>query len=122
MICYSVDDEESFERIKTKWVPEIRANCDQDNPRIVLVGMKSDIRENKSAINTLKKQGKRLVPIEKIETMKKEVGAIAACECSAITQSGLKELFETITKVSLGLLDPKIKKKRILGKFFGLNY
>ena len=127
MICFSVADEESFERIKDKWVPEIRTNCGNDDPKIVLVGTKSDIRGNQSAIDTLKKQGKELVKKESIEAMKKEVGACATCECSAITQSGLKELFEIIAKVSLGLLeaevaevtDSKKHKKGMFAKIFG---
>ena len=127
MIFFSVADEESFERIKNKWVPEIQANCGKDDPKIVLVGTKSDIRGNQSAIDTLKKQGKELVKKESIEAMKKEVGAFATCECSAITQSGLKELFEIIAKVSLGLMeaevaevqDSKKHKKGMFAKIFG---
>ena len=105
VVCFSIADEESFERVRTKWVPEIRSNCGDENPKIVLVGTKCDLRDNPSAIETLKKQGRELVTKEMIEAMRKEVGALAACECSALTQVGLKEVFEIIAKAGLGLLD-----------------
>ncbi|EAL47922.1 Rho family GTPase [Entamoeba histolytica HM-1:IMSS-B] len=127
MICFSIADEDSFERIKTKWVPEIRDNCGKDDPKIIIVGTKSDVRNNPNAIDVLKKQGKDLVKKESIEVMAKEVGAQAFCECSAITQSGLKEIFELAAKVSMGLLDAvvseapqaKEKKKGMFSKIFG---
>ena len=88
MLCFSIADEESFDRIKTKWVDEVRQNCGVDDPKIVIVGTKSDYRQNQNAIALLEKQGKNIVKKEAIAQMAKEVGAAAWCECSAITQVG----------------------------------
>ena len=102
MICFAISEEESFERIKTKWVQEIRDNCGKEDPRIILVGTKSDFRNNKKTIETLEKQGKRLVSRDAIAMMAKEIGAKGYSECSAVNQEGLNEVFELAARVALG--------------------
>ncbi|ELP91567.1 Rho GTPase, putative [Entamoeba invadens IP1] len=128
MICFSVDDSDSFARIKTKWVPEVVDNCGVEKPNIVLVGLKSDIRLSQNSIAILKKQGRELVKKESVEVLAKEVNAKAWKECSALTQVGLKEVFETIARVSVGLMDAEVTEtnetkeskkgffKKLLGK------
>ena len=105
MVCFAISEEESFERIKTKWVPEIRDNCGKDDPSIILVGIKSDFRNNKKTIETLEKQGKRLVSKEAIAAMSKEIGARGYRECSAVNQEGLNDVFELAARVALGIVD-----------------
>ncbi|ELP94719.1 Rho GTPase, putative [Entamoeba invadens IP1] len=116
MICFAVSEEESFERIKTKWVPEIVAHCGVPNPRIVIVGTKSDIRDNAKSVDILAKQGKQLVKKESIESMANEVNALGFTECSAVNQNGLNEAFEMTARVALGMEDGKEKDKDKKGK------
>ncbi|KAL7721305.1 Rho family GTPase [Entamoeba marina] len=126
MICFSISEEESFERIKTKWYTEIKDNCGRDDPRIIIVGTKSDFRENKKTIETLEKQGKRLVSKDAVSAMAKEIKASGYKECSAVNQDGLNEVFELAAKVALGKEEivtttkekPKEKKKKGIMKLF----
>ena len=43
MVCFSVADPTSYERVRTKWVPEIRQHCAR--VPYILVGNKLDQRE-----------------------------------------------------------------------------
>ena len=80
-----------------QWYPEVRHHC-PDVP-IILVGTKLDLRDNKETVEKLKE--KNCVPISyQVGTqMSKEIGAVKYLECSALTQHGLKVVFD---KVILG--------------------
>ena len=46
--------EESFQKMKTYWINEIKEYCDDPNPRIMIVGTKSDARKNERVKKLLK--------------------------------------------------------------------
>jgi len=78
---------------------------------IILVGTKLDLREDKETIDKLKE--KRLSPITYPQglAMTKDVGAVKYMECSALTQKGLKTVFDEAIRAVLCPV-PKIKKTR----------
>lgn len=75
-----------------KWVPEIRHHCN-DVP-IILVGTKIDLREDRETLSQLAQSGQTPVRREQGLKMANKIKAVKYLECSALTQQGLKAVFE----------------------------
>jgi len=92
LIYFSIISPASFENVKAKWFPEI--NHHNPNTPIILVGTKLDLREDKETIERLAE--KKLAPISYQQglQMAKEIHAVKFLECSALTQKGLKTVFD----------------------------
>ncbi|ETO06163.1 hypothetical protein RFI_31233 [Reticulomyxa filosa] len=97
LLCFSVVGPASFENLNTKWVPEIRHH--NKTGMILLVGLKSDLRNDPQEVSKLKQRGKEPVSTEQIELYKKQVEAIAYVECSALTKENvnLKYILKILT-------------------------
>jgi len=106
LVCFSVISNASFENVKTKWVPEIQHHA--PGVPILLVGTKSDLRKDQNTLNQLKSRGQGMVSTEGANNMAKEVGATKYLECSALTQEGLKQVFDDAIRAAMA---PKNKKK-----------
>ncbi|KAK9304285.1 hypothetical protein QLX08_004281 [Tetragonisca angustula] len=107
------DTAASFENVRAKWYPEVRHHCPATP--IILVGTKLDLREDKETIERLK--DKKLAPITYPQglSMAKEIGAVKYLECSALTQKGLKTVFdEAIRAVLCPVLQVKPKRRCFL--------
>lgn len=74
-----------------QWVPEITHHCPQ--AAFILVGTKGDLRNDPNTLASLAQRGVQPVPREAAEALAKELGAVAYCENSALTQVGLKCVF-----------------------------
>lgn len=109
MICFSLTSPASFENVRAKWFPEVNHHC--PNAPVVLVGTKLDLREDKETIEKLKE--KKLVPITATTAlqMSKEIGAVKYLECSALTQKGLKQVFDEAIRAVLCPKKPTKAKK-----------
>ena len=109
LTCFSLVSPASFEDIRAKWYPEISYHCPQIP--IILVGLKLDLRDDKETLEKLRE--KRLAPITYPQglQMAKEIGAFKYVECSALTQKGLKTVFDTAVAATFGGLDT-LKHKR----------
>ncbi|CCD26545.1 Rho family protein NDAI_0H03720 [Naumovozyma dairenensis CBS 421] len=102
LICFAINDIISFNNIKNRWIPEILNNLTQSHLKkyeqsnkypILLVGTKSDIKyENNN--NNNNNNNNKIVTKEDIETLIKEHGLLGYIECSALTQVGVKDVFE----------------------------
>ena len=111
IICFSLVTPTSFDNVKTKWVEELR-HFDEKVP-ILLVGTKLDMRENPSTVSKLQKEGKQPITREMGLKLKEEINAVDYVECSALTQKGLKEVFDTVIKTVLTpAKQSKPKKKK----------
>ena len=111
LICFSLVSPASFENVRAKWYPEVSHHC--PNTPIILVGTKLDLRDDKETIEKLKE--KRLSPVSYTQglQMMKEIGAVKYLECSALTQKGLKTVFDEAIRA---VLQPqKISKKKKSG-------
>ncbi|GAB5372037.1 hypothetical protein AAMO2058_001631400 [Amorphochlora amoebiformis] len=106
LIAFSIISQSSFENVKSKWHPEIQHHC--PGVPIILVGTKSDLRNDKAQIDKLRSKGTEMVTIEQGEAMAKEIGAAKYMECSALTQDGLKNVFDAAIRAAK---EPKTKKK-----------
>ena len=99
LACFSIISPSSFENVKAKWYPEINHHC--PNVPIILVGTKIDLREDKETINRLAE--KKLAPVSHQQGMQlaKEIKSIKYLECSALTQTGLKAVFDEAIRAVL---------------------
>jgi len=107
LVCFSVISTSSFENVKTKWVPEIQHHA--PNVPILLVGTKTDLRKDENTITQLNSRQKSMVTIEAAQGMAKEIGAVNFLECSALTQEGLKQVFDDAIRAAM--TKPKKVKK-----------
>ncbi|XP_052266320.1 ras-related protein Rac1-like [Dreissena polymorpha] len=108
LICFSLVSPASFENVRAKWYPEVSHHC-PDTP-IILVGTKLDMREDKETTEKLKE--KKLSPLTYPQglALAKEVNAVKYLECSALTQKGLKTVFDEAIRAVLCPRKP-VKKK-----------
>jgi len=100
LLCFSVLSPDSAEQVIKKWVDEIRSQC--TTIPILLVGTKIDLRENSKEIAALKSaKGRDPITKEQGKQLADAIGACGYVECSALTQAGLNEVFNTAMKVKL---------------------
>ncbi|KAE9414601.1 hypothetical protein Angca_007700 [Angiostrongylus cantonensis] len=113
LVCFSLVNPASFENVRAKWYPEVSHHC--PTTPIILVGTKADLRDDGETIERLRER--RLTPISQTQglVMAKEIKAVKYLECSALTQRGLKQVFdEAIRAVLCPPQKPKKKKCSIL--------
>ena len=99
LICYAITSPTSFENVAVKWFPEI--NHHAPGVPIILVGTKKDLRDDEDTIQTLNKKGK--APVTKAEGLAKsqDIKAKLHMECSALTQDGLKHVFDEAIRLAI---------------------
>lgn len=100
LICFSVVEPSSFENVAQKWLPEIKYHTKNTNPTIILVGLKSDLREDDTTLAKLSAQGKTPVTESQINKMLENSTIKAYKECSALQVIGIDDVFKcAITKL-----------------------
>ena len=92
VLCFSLTYPPSFENVSEKWVPEIK-HFSPKTP-FVLVGTQSDLRDDPLTLEKLKQSKQKPVSSEQGRKLAKLVKARAYIECSALTQRGVKEVFD----------------------------
>lgn len=92
LVCFSVVSPSSFENVREKWFPEIRHHC--PGVPCLLVGTQADLRDSPTALEKLARFKARPVSVESAERLAKELNAVKYVECSALTQKGLKNVFD----------------------------
>ncbi|CDZ96521.1 small gtpase rac1p [Phaffia rhodozyma] len=107
LVCFSLVSPPSFENVRTKWYPEVSHHA--PGIPIILVGTKLDIREEPSTVAKLRER--RMAPIGYPAGVQcaKEIGAVRYLECSALTQKGLKGVFDEAIRACLS---PQTKSSR----------
>jgi len=66
--------------------------------KILLVGTKSDLKDDKEVLEKLAKEGQQAITQQQGDQMAREIRAISYLECSALTQKGLKTVFDEAIK------------------------
>ncbi|KAJ3050621.1 Rho GTPase [Rhizophlyctis rosea] len=107
LVCFSVVSPASFENVKEKWFPEVRHHC--PGVPCLIVGTQNDLRDDATAIEKLAKNRQKPVTSESGERLAKELGAVKYLECSALTQKGLKNVFD---EAIIAALEPPPSKKQ----------
>jgi len=96
LICFSIVNPASFTNVKTKWYPEVHHHC--PDAKIILVGTKSDLKDDKESLDKLTQAGQTPINTQQGEQMAKEIKAVCYMECSSLTQKGLKLVFDEAIK------------------------
>ncbi|THG98048.1 hypothetical protein EW026_g4079 [Hermanssonia centrifuga] len=107
MILNSVTSPASFENVKEKWFPEVHHHC--PGVPCLIVGTQIDLRDDPQVLEKLQRQKQRPVTSEQGERLARELGAVKYVECSALTQKGLKNVFD---EAIVAALEPPVVKKR----------
>jgi GTPase SAR1 family protein len=78
---------------------------------MLLVGTKSDLRNDQGMLQQLQAKGLHVITQQEAQARAKELGAASYLECSALTQEGLKTVFDEAIRAALN--KPKTKKKSL---------
>eukprot|EP00760_Papus_ankaliazontas_P004916 PhM_4_TR12269/c0_g1_i3/m.52999/K04392/RAC1; Ras-related C3 botulinum toxin substrate 1 len=101
ILCFAVDNEASLQNIRTTWFAEVRPYL--ESAKIVLVGTKSDLRNDPEVAAT-----KKFVTPEQAEALRAEIGAYRYVECSALKNVNVKTVFDEVIRARFTLVDPVI--------------
>jgi len=112
LVCFSIISQHSFENVKSKWWPEVTHHA--PNVPIILVGTKSDLRDDEAMNKQLAAKGLRMVTADEAEARRKEIGAVRYMECSALTQEGLKAVFDEAIRASMQKKAPKKERSCVI--------
>ncbi|KAJ1722637.1 Rho GTPase protein rac1 [Coemansia erecta] len=112
LMCFSLVSPPSFENVRTKWRPELQHHA--PNVPIILVGTKLDLREDKDTILKLNNTRMRPIDFSMGSNTARELGFVKYLECSALTQKGLKNVFDEAIRAVLHPTQPAKPKKKCL--------
>ncbi|CAH2354179.1 cell division control protein 42 [[Candida] railenensis] len=100
LCCFSVVSPTSFSNVTNKWIPEIYHHGPKDIP-VLLVGTKTDLRDESHVSHESHDEHLEPISYEQGVKLAKQVGAIGYLECSAVTQVGVKEIFDLALRAVL---------------------
>lgn len=109
ILCFSIISKSSFENVKSKWYPELSRFA--PGAAIILVGTKSDLRKDQEMEQRLAQKGLSMVSTEQGMDCARDIGAVSYLECSALTQEGLKTMFDEAIRAAINA-QTKGKAKR----------
>jgi len=110
LCAFSVVNPSSFENIRAKWYPEVSHHC--PNTPIILVGTKVDLREDAGTVEKLASKKQAPITYEQGLQMIQDISAVKYMECSALTQTGLKAVFDEAIRSVLAPTVPTKKEKK----------
>jgi len=101
LVAFSLISRASFDNVKAKWYPELKHHC--PGVPIILVGTKLDLRSDPATVQKLREKSPPSTPItfEEGLDMQKAIFATKYFECSALTQKGLKNVFDEAIRIVL---------------------
>ena len=94
-ICFSIVDHESFDEVKSFWLPEIESHT-MPQTRILLIGLKTDLRDDPKTIESLQKNNLEPLSYEDGCILSQEIDAIGYLECSAQNEENCDSIFEEV--------------------------
>ncbi|KAL7417494.1 small GTPase Rac1 [Mrakia frigida] len=109
LVCFSLVSPASFENVKTKWIPEIGHHS--PSTPVILVGTKLDLREDPQSIAKLAERRQAPIQYPAATACARDIGAVKYLECSALTQKGLKTVFDEAIRAVLNPAPKATKKK-----------
>ena len=99
LVCFSVTSPTSLDNVRAKWYPEVRVHSPEHVP-VILVATKADLRDD--AATKARLAQKRQAPVSRAdgEQLARDIGAAKYVECSALTQMGLKDVYEEAVRAA----------------------
>ena len=95
LVCFSIVNPFSFENVEERWFPEVHHYC--PGVPFLIVGTQTDLRDESKVIESLARQNESPITIEQGEKLASKLGAVKYVECSALTQKGLKNVFQEVS-------------------------
>ncbi|CAB1343466.1 unnamed protein product, partial [Coregonus sp. 'balchen'] len=105
LICFSVVNPASFQNVREEWVTELQEYA--PSVPYLLIGTQIDLRDDPKTIAKLNDMKEKPITTEQGQKLAKGIGACVYVECSALTQKGLKTVFD---EAIIAILTPKRKK------------
>ncbi|EPZ34487.1 guanine nucleotide-binding protein Rho [Rozella allomycis CSF55] len=99
LVCFSVDNPVSLENVESKWYPEVVHFC--EGVPIILLALKSDLRNDERTIEELKKNNLKPVSFDEGLAMANKINAYKYIECSARKNEKVYDVFEHATRAAL---------------------
>lgn len=99
IICFSLVQPNSFENVRGKWYPEIKHHVLR--APIILVGTKLDLRNDPAMVEKLRARFLAPITYPQGASMAREIRAVKYLECSALTQQGVKTVFDEAIRAVL---------------------
>lgn len=106
-MCFSVVSPSSFENCRQKWLPELHHHA--PGVPIILVGTKVDLRTDSDTVSKLASKGLSVISEAQGHALATELNCVKYLECSALTQSGLKNVFDEAIRA---VLEAQSRKKK----------
>lgn len=103
LVCFSISERSSLRNVVDKWYPEIVQNSSPSGDEscrgrgkypMFLVGTKADLRDDPEERARLLDLKTDFVSSEEIEDAVNRCGFMGYVECSAVTQAGVRDVFE----------------------------
>jgi len=107
LVCFSIMSPSSFDNVSSKWIPEIRHHCPE--APVILVGTKLDLRDDRQCLSELAAKGLSPIKREQGQKLATKVHARKYLECSALTQQGLKRIFDEAVRA---VIEPAPRQKK----------
>ena len=114
LVCFAVDYPTSLMNVEDKWVPEISHFC--EGVPFLLVGLKTDMRDDETALSMLSAQGIRPVTADQGVAAAQKIGARRYMECSARLGQGVHEVFDAALEEACDLRWKKNFRRRLRAK------
>ncbi|ELP86433.1 Rho GTPase, putative [Entamoeba invadens IP1] len=92
IICFSIDSRSSFGNVSQRWLPEVKHFC--PNAPFLLAATKTDLRESEDVKSRLQMEGNTLISKDECQQLVKKIKALSCCDCSALQNKGVAELFD----------------------------
>ena len=99
LVGFSVDNPDSLENVRQKWVDETTENC--LNVPVILVGLKKDVRMSRLALEETNQKSLQCVSPGRGSEMARQCGATQYLECSSFTGEGVDKAFAAATRAAL---------------------
>ncbi|CAO3662029.1 unnamed protein product [Rhizopus stolonifer] len=98
LACFAIDQIQSFENVQDRWIPEMDHFL-YNVPRL-LVGTKSDLRNNTERINELRTDGRQLITVEQAEHLATRLNT-QYIECSARLNQNIAKVIQTAANLTI---------------------
>mmetsp|Transcript_24873 Transcript_24873/g.36500 ORF Transcript_24873/g.36500 Transcript_24873/m.36500 type:complete len:203 (-) Transcript_24873:141-749(-) len=104
LVCFSIGNPTSLENLESKWINDV-AESESPGAKVIICGTKNDLRFDTDVIERLKESGSEPVTAARGEAAaqraKKTVDVAGYAECSALTGTGLKDIFTLAVNVGI---------------------